>query len=1195
MATEPSAATAWTTSRLAVMAAGGPALPDHHSAVQAHCTVRTLILRAVRKSDDLPVVLKTIAPGCSDALAARRLRTEFELLDGLCVPGVVRAHRLLHTVHGPLLELDDLGEATLLDSHRPLPVPTVLQIGMALATALAACHRHGVLHLDLSPTNIAYDAATGQVTLLDFGAGRRLQGKTTRPAADGGLGGTLGYWAPEQTGRLAAPLDRRTDLFNVGAVLYWLLTGVAPGPTDDLLRATHAVLALLPPPPILVRAAVPEVVSRIVMKLLAKVADDRYRSAQGLLNDLRRASEGIDAAGGIAPFELGQADVSEVFSPSRRLYGRDAALDLLQSRLIDATTTGIHAAITVVGPSGAGKSALVAEAARRFSASGAIVATGKADHAGSRPLAVLLQALTAALRARLSLPEAPLARIRARACAAAASAGPALFAVVPGLQALTGALAPVAELPPAESLNRTAAALESLVFALHDPADPLVLFLDDLQWADPPSLQIVERLLLRPAHRPMLVLSWRDAEVGPTHPLITMLLRLPAATFEQLRVEPLTPADVAAFVYDSLHCTEQRAADLAATLTAKCAGNPYFIAQLFETLHERGLLRMDEVAQQWTWDAAAVAAVGISDNVATLLTERLSSFAPLTCRLLSLAARLGHTVPLPTLAIAAGISGRELAEQLAPAVTAEHLFELGSGLAGAAEGSADAAVVFAHDRVQAAAEELTPPATRAAEALTVARRLLTAGDAVDVFVAADACLAALAQPAEPADALPFAVLLAQASQAARLGGAPLRALGYAEAAATLLGDRWSTDHDLMAGVYLAGALASVVALDRSPQPDFIAVLLAQERDPLQRAAVHALKLDRHLAKWENEEALDATLLGLRELGIVLPRQPGQAAALQAVVATAWRLWRLGNAALDALPVATDPRVTAAQDLLLRAATAAYYSCPTLLPLLIMRCIDLTLSGGLGPCSPWAFASYAFIQAVLLGNLDRAVYFASLARAQDQRVAGRFFQARLELNIVGFVQSRTGRLDAVPEAYAKLAQDALAQGDWEYAVICANNYLLFGLSCGRNLLDLAQHGDEVIAQCSRVGHRRWTLTAKFYAQIVDCLRGGPADPGGLSGGYLAIAEMEAGSIAIGDQSGVATCACTRTFVRVHLGEFERALQSADAGEPLLAALVGAPQAYWHQWRPASPALGVPAPPTAVSAEHCCAPPLAAAGR
>ena len=446
------------------MVASEPTLPEHTGVVEVQRTTRTLILRARRRADQLPVVLKSVAPGCNDPTAGRRLSDEFSILRDLNFDGVVRAHRLLATPQGPVLEMEDLGQTTLQDQTTPLPIDRILEVGVALTTALVKVHAAGVLHLDVSPTNIAIDPATGRVTLLDFSAGRRVEGRAARPAADGALGGTLGYWAPEQTGRLAVSVDRRTDLFSVGAVLYRLLVGVAPGPTDDMLRAVHAALALVPPAPSLLRAEVPEAISQIMMKLLEKVADDRYRGAHGVLHDLLRSRAALAANGTVSVFALGEQDVPEVFTPSRRLYGRDAPLAALQSWLVDAATSASHAAIAIVGPSGVGKSALVAEAARRFSIRGAQVASGQADHARGRPLAVLLEALTAAIRARLGLPEATLAQIRARARAAVSEAGPAVLDIVPGLQALAGELAPVADLAPAEALNRTAAA-EKVRFA----------------------------------------------------------------------------------------------------------------------------------------------------------------------------------------------------------------------------------------------------------------------------------------------------------------------------------------------------------------------------------------------------------------------------------------------------------------------------------------------------------------------------------------------------------------------------------------------------------------------------------------------------------------------------------------------------------------------------------------------------------
>ncbi len=460
-----------------------PGLSEYTGFRELHHSERTRVLGAHRRADGAPVVLKMVAPGCGDPTAARILRWEYDVLQVVRGEGVVVASRLLQPSSGPILEMEDVGSLTLAEGPA-LPVEQVVLVGLQLAVVLTRIHRLGVLHRDIHPKNIAFAATTGRVTLLDFDAAARVEGRILR-GADSGLGGAFGYWAPEQTGRIPIPVDQRTDLYSLGAVLYRLLTGSAPGSTEESLSAVHAALAVVPPAAHTQRPEIPVTLSRIVARLLAKVPEDRYQSAAGLSFDLTRARDELRLTSRISDFPLGTKDVSEVFSPSRRLFGREEALTTLRRAFGGMLRSGNGTIVTITGPPGVGKSALIAEGARELATSGGWIAAGRYDQTSPAPLSGFVEALHAAIRATLALPEHELAAVRIRVHDAVAEAGPAFLELVPKLKLLIPTLPAVPELPPAEAKNRTLAALDSFTRALHHPGRRLVLFLDDLQGRRP--------------------------------------------------------------------------------------------------------------------------------------------------------------------------------------------------------------------------------------------------------------------------------------------------------------------------------------------------------------------------------------------------------------------------------------------------------------------------------------------------------------------------------------------------------------------------------------------------------------------------------------------------------------------------------------------------------------------------------------
>lgn len=1130
-------------------------LPDYDDATEVYRSNCSILVRVERRQDGATVLLKMVHPGNTDPAAARVLREEFGILRQVAGKGVVAAHRLSPSAVGPLLELEDLGPLTL-EQLPEQPIEQVLHIGIQLATILSHVHAKGVLHRDLHPGNVAWNTETGQVTLLDFGAAARVDRHSARGTV-AGLGGAFGYWAPEQTGKWTNPIDRRTDLYALGGILYRLITGTAPGPETDVLAAIHAALAVVPLPVDQVRSGVPLPLSRVVTRLLSKVPDDRYQGASGLLSDLLRMRDELRLTGRVTDFELGTKDVPEILILPRRLFGREQAIEQIYAALSAEVNPEQSPIIAVSGPPGIGKSALVAEVAQRVAATGGSLVLGKFDQSSPSPLHGFTHPIGEAVRAVLSLPEGDLLRVRENVRAAIQEAGPEFLDLVPRLRPLIPELSPVARLPPAEARNRTLAALEGLFRALRPAGRPVIIFLDDLQWADAASLDLLERILLSPGARPPLVLGWRSAEVGPEHPLTQLLARVNPDRLLSIDLAPLNTYEIRDLLSRTLACKPEDVSRLAGILAAKSAGNPYFLLQLLETLDERELLRFDPEARQWTWDNAEVEQLVVGDNVATLLAQRLSALPAGSRPVVSVAARCGYHVSLNLLAIALKLPAEEVLQRLGPALVAGHLIENPDG----------SGVTFAHDRVMRAAVDLLPPETWSQEVGALAARLAAAPTNLDPFVVADRCQEAAQTVRDPETIVHFTRAFIRAAQVARLAGAVDVALSYAEQGAAVLARLPDEAEDterrrLFFDLYFEGARASAACPERSPEPDFIEVLLRRTNKQAARSRVHALKIQRHRGRWEHEAALDDTVVALAELGLRLPRHPSTAYAAYRIGSTILTLWRRGDAALDQLPVATETEVQIAQEILLSSVSAAYITSPNLLTLMISGSIDLALGRGTGSPTAWAFSTFAFIEAVIRGRLERGVHFGRLARETLRRSGGGQFACRVELNVVGFVESLQMRLAEIPDKFERICQAGIADGDWEYAVLSANNVVMFGIGTARSLDELSDTAERLVATCADLGHRRHFADLRIHAQMIEDLRDTHEDAGLLSGRYFKVEELDPLCRDLRDSSLKGSLHNSRTVAYAHLGEFEKALAAADEMEPYLAGLPGAPAQYWH---------------------------------
>lgn len=665
-------------------------------------------------------------------------------------------------------------------------------------------------------------------------------------------------------------------------------------------------------------------------------------------------------------------------------------------------------------------------------------------------------------------------------------------------------------------------------------------------------MALLERLLLMAEGRPTLLLAWREADGGGNRPLAALLARLPPDSVESIQLAALEVEEITELVADTLSLPRARAAELAAPLAAKSAGNPYFVLQLLEALHERGGLRFDAELREWTWGEADIARIEMADNLAALLAERLGSLPPATRATVAIAARLGHRVPTTLLACAQATTTEETLASLEPALIAGYIALSGE------RGAERDAVSFAHHRVQQAS--MASPDAAAVDLGLFARRLAASPMEFDAFVVAERCMEAMGGSADTGDGLSFARALTRAARAARIAGATAAALTYAEYGARALGP--TERGELWLELYIEGARASVISAERVPTPDFISVLLESAIEPATKLRVQALKVERHLARWENDAALDSIIAALGELGVRVPRNPSMGHVMLGLARTAFTLWRVGDERLSQLPLATDPRVLAAQDLLLRSITAAYYSRPNLLSLVILTSIDLAVASGIGPPTGWAFSAYGFIQAVVLGRLDRGLYFARLARATLSRTEASYLAPRVELTVIGFIESREGRLADISARYQSLLPQAVADGDWEYAALSANNVILFGLGGGLPLDELSTTAERMVATCVGLGHRRQIVSAQLFAQVIDALQGGEGDGPNVSGRFITADELMRVTAASSDPNLAASWHAGRTLVNAHFGDFDRAATHASEMDPHLGAFPGAPQAYWH---------------------------------
>ena len=863
-----------------------------------------------------------------------------------------------------------------------------LSVAVQLAHTLGELHTAGVLHRDIKPSNILLNAQL-QTCIIDFGLATRLNVKIAESDANQ-LIGTIAYLSPEQTGRMNRSVDHRSDLYSLGATFYEVLTGRTPFEAHDALEMVHCHLAIKPRPPHELNPAIPKPVSQIVQKLLEKDPEDRYRSAFGLEADLLHCLRAVRESADDFTLTLGKQDAPPRFAVPERLYGRQAEVRALIG-LLAPQHLGAPQLVTIVGGSGVGKSALVGELQRPLAATRGALARGKFDQLSrSVPYVAMTQAMTALIDSLLTSDDNQLIVWQARLRDAVGGLGRAVLPVIPNLELVLGPQPAVPPLDGAAAQNRLRYVLRRLVRAICTPDHPVALFLDDMQWADLASLDLLEALVTDPDVRHLIVvLAWRDGEVGPTHAVTELLRSLSTRGIHPHRIAlgPLAVEHVADLVADTTGAPAPDCAALARLLHEKTGGNAFFVHRFLEHLAERGLLRWDGLRGAWHWQLAEIAATQVTDNVVELLTGKLLGLTPEAQRAVHVASCLGHRFSLATLAAVAERSSEQVSTDLLPVLQAGLVSPLGEswlrvGAAAELATQLDAEFAFAHDRIQSAAYALGTEAERHALHGRIAARLLEDERATDVSDRIFEVARQLAAATPVAPGSTGALARAQAHRQAAGRALDAGAFGLAGEQADLglqhlTEATWEVDHELAMSLHQMSVQVGAQCMDQERTARASEAVLRHARSALDRAKVRAAMAMVAMARDDMAGALTIGLDALDELGVRFPRRPIPPHIILSLLRVRRTLGGRVEELAD-LPPLSDPRTLAALELMERLMPAAFRAGSNLFPLFVFEMVRLSALRGNSRHSAMAFAAYAIAMCAVLGQYDLGYRFAQTA-------------------------------------------------------------------------------------------------------------------------------------------------------------------------------------------------------------------------
>jgi PAS domain S-box-containing protein len=1025
--------------------------------------------------------------------ALDRFAHEYELRDKLESAWAARPLELTSEGGRPVLLLEDPGGEPL-ERLLGAPMETERFLGLAIGIsgALSKAHGRGLVHKDLKPANILANCADGQVRLTGFGIASILSRERQLPHPPETIAGTLAYMAPEQTGRMNRSIDSRSDLYALGVTFYQMLTGALPFSAADPMEWVHCHLARRPAPPAERLREIPSGVSAIVMKLLAKRAEDRYQTAAGLESDLRSCLIEWEAQGRIDDFPLGEHDTSDRLLIPEKLYGRRREVETLLASFDRVFNGGAPELVLVSGYSGVGKSSVVNELQPVLVPPRGLFASGKFDqYKRDIPYATLAQAFQSLIRPLLGKSEAELTPWRDALREALGPNAGLIVDLVPEVRLIVGEPPPVAELPPQDAQRRFQLVFRQFIGVFARPEHPLALFLDDLQWLDAASLDLVEDLLNRSDLRNLLLIgAFRDNEVTAAHPLMRKLEAIRATgRVQDIKLAPLRTEHLEELVADSLRCDAELAAPLAGLVHAKTDGNPFFVIQFLHVLAGEGLLAFDHERARWSWDLEGIHTKRYTDNVVDLLARKLTRLPLGTQEALQQLACLGHVADVAMLSIIAGTSEEGVHAALWEARRHQLIDRV------------DRSYKFIHDRMQEAAYALIPENARTEAHLRIGRVLLarTPPDKRDeeIFEIVNQLNRGAPLITSQQEREQLAELNLAAGKRAKASSAYASALTYFTAGAALLpGDAWERRQELAFELELHPADCEVCTGALQAAEQRLAALATRTVDNVQRCIVAQRRVDLHVILGAAEKVVAVALECLRHVGIDWSAHPTEVDVRREYE----RIWSLlGDRTIEDLvdlPLIQDPEAQATLHLLASLVLPALYTDTNLLALSACTSVNLSLQHGNGEGTVLNYAAMALIAGVRFGHYAEGYRFGKLACDLLERRGLTYFGAR---TYTGFaiVVPWTRPLREGIEPSRRAFQMAKENGDPAYAAFASRGLSTILLALGHPLDQFEREGQDALEFVQRYGFFLDRLSAPIA--LARTLRGRTAKFGSLDDG------------------------------------------------------------------------------------------------
>ncbi|PHJ68629.1 histidine kinase [Nostoc linckia z18] len=968
---------------------------------QLYSGSRTKVYRAIRECNCQPVVIKLLKREYPTLGELLQFRNQYAIAKNLDIPGIIKPYSLEAYNNGYALVMEDFGGVSLREftCAKPLPLEEFLPIALQLLDTLHQLHQQRVIHKDIKPANILIHPDSKQVKLIDFSIASLLPRETQEIQSINGLQGTLAYLSPEQTGRMNRGIDYRSDFYSLGVTFFELLSGQLPFTSDEPMELVYFHIAKQPPSICDLNPKMPLMLGEIVGKLMAKNAEDRYQSTLGLKYDLEKCCREWQATGKHTWFDLAQHDISSRFLIREKLYGREQEVQTLLEAFGRIANGGAELML-VAGFSGIGKTAVVNEVHKPIVRWSGYFIKGKYDQFNRNiPLSAFVRACRDLMTQLLGQSDSQLEQWRTKILSALGESGQVIIEVIPELEQIIGKQPPTPELSGSAAQNRFNLLFVKFIQVFATREHPLVVFLDDLQWADSASLNLLKLLMDETVNGYLFIIgAYRDNEVFAAHPLLLILEDIrKVATVNTLTLMNLSQRDVNYLIADTLSCSTEIALPLAGLVYQKTKGNPFFTTQFLKALHEEGLINFNWDAGFWQCDVAQVRSLALTDDVVEFMAIQLLKLSPKTQEVLQLAACIGNQFDLNTLAIIYQKSQTETAADLWKAlqegfvipINEVYKFYQDASLPTTHDNGQKTVYKFLHDRIQQAAYSLIPEEQKQATHLQIGQLLLnntpiTELDA-NLFEIVNQLNIGKSLIIERLPQIEIAALNLQAGKKAKAATAYAAAYQYSTTGLALLNfspslddNCWQTHYDPTLELHELAAETAYLSGDFRQMEQWADVVIQQAKTAVDKMKVYGVKIQASMAQVKKLEAVKIGLEALKLVGVTIPESPQPSDIQQALSQVASNLETKNIEELTNLPLMTDIEHLSAARMLATIGPATYQAAPILFPLVISELVNLSITYGNSPFSSYGYACYGILLNAIFKNIKSAYQIGKLA-------------------------------------------------------------------------------------------------------------------------------------------------------------------------------------------------------------------------